>query len=149
MLKTTDLKLQPLGIVPFLKDKTGSLTPQQIVSLSALLTFKGKSVKQLLADVKEKGQDLDQKILAILKKSSLRGHASIATTPVFCFTYEASKFLDSMLTGIIFSSSLMASGRRTDTVAEDTVFPTSIRRKKRLQKLYYQASKKILTATVF
>lgn len=142
MLKTTDLKLQLLGITPALKDKTGLLTPQQIVSLSALLTFKGKSVKQLLNEAKEKGQDLDEKILKILKKSSLRGHASIATTPVFSFTYEASKFLDSMLTGIVFSSSLMASGRRTDTTPEDTVFPSTILKNKKLKDLYYQASKK-------
>lgn len=142
MLKTTDLKLQLLGITPILKDKTGVLTPQQIVSLSALLTFKGKSVKQLLNEVKEKGQDLNEKILKILKKSSLRGHASIATTPVFCFTYEASKFLDSMLTGIVFSSSLMASGRRTDTVPKDTVFPSLINQSKKLRQLYFRASKK-------
>ena len=83
MIKTIDLKLQLLGITPVLKDKTGLLTPQQIVSLSALLTFKGKSVKQLLKDAKDKGQNIDDKILKILKKSALRGHASIATTPVF------------------------------------------------------------------
>lgn len=140
MLKTSDLKLKFLGIVPTLIDQSGSLTPEQIVSLSALLTFKGKSVKRLLQETFEKKQDLDKKVMTILCKSSLRGHASIATTPVLAFTYEASKFLDSMLTGIIFSSSLMASGRRTDTVCDDVVFPTSILKNKKTKELYKKTS---------
>lgn len=141
MYKTTDFKLQFLGIIPRLEDKTGILTPEQIVALSALLTFKGKSVKELLKETIEKGQDLDKKVRGILSKSSLRGHASIATTPCLAFTYEASKFVDSMMTGIVFSSSLMASGRRTGTAPEDIVFPTEIWKNKKAREIYQKQSK--------
>ena len=138
--KTKNLKMTFLGVTPFLEDKTGTLKPQDIVALSALMTFKGKSVNGLYEEAKEKGQDIDKKVKTIIRKSSLRGHASIATTPAICFTYEASKFLDSMMTGMVFSSSLMASGRRTSTTIDDITYPTSIDEKKDTRELYKKTS---------
>lgn len=138
--KTKDLKVTFLGITPVLKDETGYLKPQDIVALSALMTFKGKSVKDLYTQAKEKGQDIDEKVKTIIRKSSLRGHASIATTPAICFTYEASKFIDSLMTGMVFSSSLMASGRRTDTTVQDIVYPTGINKNKEAKAIYKKAS---------
>lgn len=138
--KTKNLKMIFLGVTPILEDKTGTLKPQDIVALSALMTFKGKSVKDLYADAIEKGQDMNKKVKTIIRKSSLRGHASIATTPTICFTYEGSKFLDSMMTGMVFSSSLMASGRRTNTTVDDISYPTSIDEKKEAKVLYKNAS---------
>jgi len=140
MFKTKDLKVTFLGITPVLRDETGYLKPQDIVALSALMTFKGKSVKDLYAEAKEKGQDIEKKVKTIIRKSSLRGHASIATTPAICFTYEASKFVDSLMTGMVFSSSLMASGRRTDTTIEDIVYPSSIDKSKEAKIIYKKAS---------
>jgi len=138
--KVSDLKITFLGVTPVLKDETGCLKPQDIVSLSALMTFKGKSVKDLYSDLKEKGQDLDKKVKTIIRKSSLRGHASIATTPAICFTYEASKFIDSLMTGMIFSSSLMASGRRTDTTVDDILYPDAINKNNEAKSVYKKAS---------
>jgi len=125
-----------------LKDETGFLNPQEIVAFSALLTFKGKSVQDLLKETKEKGQDINEKIIKILRKSSLKGHASMATTPAFSFSYTASKFLDSALTGIVFASALMASGRRTDTKPEDIVYPTTILKNSSARKIYKEASER-------
>ncbi len=142
---TSDLKVKFLGITPVLKDKTGVLNPQEIVSLSSLATFKGKSIKRLLKEIKGKDQSLDERIRSILQKSSLRGHASIATTPSLCLTYEGSKFLDSVLTGIVFSSSLVSSGRRTKTTEKDIVFPSKIFSNKKAKKIYQDASKKIIS----
>jgi thymidylate synthase ThyX len=140
--KTSDLKVTFLGITPILDDSTGILSPQDIVSLSALLTFKGKSVKDLRTQALERGENLEEKVKKILMNSSLRGHASIATTPVLSFSFESSKFLDLMLTGIVFASGLMASGRRTDTTDEDIVFPTSINQSRKAKKIYSETSKK-------
>jgi hypothetical protein len=140
MNSTKDMKITFLGISPRLKDETGELDPQQIASLSALLTFKGKTVQSLKQDAVEKGQDVAEKAKKIMMKASLRGHASIATTPVFSFSYEASKFLDSMLTGLIFSSSLMASGRRTETDIKNIIFPTAIEKNKQAKELYKKTS---------
>jgi len=142
--KISDLNIKFLGINPVLKDKTGELKPEDIAALSALLTFKGKSVKALYKEAKEKGQDIDEKVLKILRKSSLRGHASIATTPVFSFNYEASKFIDTLFTGIVFSSSLMASGRRTDTTPDDIVYPDQIADDPKLKKDYEEQSIEII-----
>lgn len=141
-LLTKNLKIKFLGITPLLEDSSGVLNPQEIVAFSALLTFKGKSVQNLLKETVEKGQNVKEKIINILRKSSLKGHASLATTPAFSFSYEASKFLDSGLTGMVFASSLMASGRRTDTTISDIVYPTSISKSKTAEKIYKEASEK-------
>ena len=141
-LLTSDLKVKFLGITPVLKDETGFLNPQQIVALSALLTFKGKAIKNLLKEIKEKGENLDEKIKLILQKSSLRGHASLSTTPSLCLTYEGSKFLDSTLTGIVFSSSLTTSGRRNQITEKDIVFPNKIFLNKKARKIYQETSER-------
>jgi len=141
---TSDLKVKFLGITPVLNDKTGVLNPQQIVSLSSLATFKGRSIKKLLKEIEEKGQNLDERIKLILQRSSLRGHASIATTPSLCLNYEGSKFLDSALTGIYFSSSLVSSGRRTETTEKDIVFPDRIFQNKKAKKIYEGTSARII-----
>jgi hypothetical protein len=146
MYETKNFKITILGAIPVLKDETGTLQPQDIVSLSALMTFKGKSVKDLYSEAIDKGQDLDKKIKTIIRKSSLRGHASMATTPAIAFTYEASKFIDSLMTGMVFSSSLMASGRRTDSTPDDIVFPTSISVNGDAKKLYQDVSSKNIDA---
>jgi thymidylate synthase ThyX len=59
-------------------------------------------------------------------------------------TYEGSKFLDSALTGMIFSSSLMASGRRTDTKEQDIVYPERIFKNKKAREIYRKASENII-----
>ena len=85
-----------------------------------------KSIGAILEELRREGKDVDKKVAAILRQSSLKGHASMATTPALSFSYEASKFIDSALTGIVFASAIMASGRRTDTVPEDIVYPQAI-----------------------
>ena len=142
LLLTRNLRVKFLGITPVLIDETGVLNPQQIIALSSLATFKGKSIKKLIKGIKKKGQSLDEKVKLILQRSSLRGHASIATTPSLCLAYEGSKFLDSALTGIIFSSSLMSSGRRTTTAVKDIVFPGKIFHNRKAKKIYQEIAEK-------
>ncbi|MBZ9578615.1 FAD-dependent thymidylate synthase [Patescibacteria group bacterium] len=140
----SDLNVKILGIIPVLKDKTGILNPQQIVSLSGLLTYKGESIKAISEEIKKKNKNLNKTIKDILQKSSLIGHASIATTPSLCLNYEGSKFLDSALTGILFSSSLVASGRRTETDEKDIIFPNEIFLNKEAREIYQDISRKII-----
>jgi len=141
-LSTSNLKIKFLGIIPVFKDETGVLNPQEIVALSGLLTFSGKSIENVLKEITDKGENLNDKIKNILRKSSLIGHASMSTTPVLSFSYEASKFLDSGLTGIVFASAIMASGRRTDTTINDIVYPSSISENEKASEIYRIASEK-------
>lgn len=143
-LLTSNLKVKFLGITPLLKDRSGVLNPQEIVVLSSLGTFKGKSIKEILKEINAAGGNLDEKTKGILQRSSLRGHASLSTTPVLCLSYEGSKFLDSALTGMIFSSSLASSGRRTGTTEKDIVYPKNIFNNKKAKKIYQQISQKII-----
>jgi len=143
-LLISNLKIKFLGITPVLKDKTGVLNPQEIAAFSALLTFKGKSIKNLFKDTLKKSENLKERISKVLQRSSLIGHASVATTPSLCLNYEGSKFLDSVLTGIYFSSSLVSSGRRTETTEKDIVFPDKIFSNKKARKIYQEVSEKII-----
>ena len=143
-LLTSDLKVKFLGITPLFKDKGGVLNPQEIAAFSALLTFKGKSIKNLLKESLRKGENLEERVGKILQKSSLIGHASVATTPSLCLNYEGSKFLDSALTGIVFSSSLVSSGRRTETSEKDIVYPDRIFKNKKARKIYQAISERII-----
>lgn len=143
-LTTSNLKVKFLGITPFLKDRSGVLNPQEIAAFSALLTFKGKSIKNLFRETLKKGENLKGRISKILQRSSLIGHASVATTPSLCLSYEGSKFLDSTLTGIYFSSSLVSSGRRTGTSEKDIVYPAKIFQNKKAKKIYQELSEKII-----
>ena len=143
-LLTSDLKVKFLGITPLLKDKGGVLNPQEIAAFSALLTFKGKSIKNLLKDSLKKRENLKERVGKILQRSSLIGHASVATTPSLCLNYEGSKFLDSALTGIVFSSSLVSSGRRTETSEKDIVYPNRIFQNKKARKIYQAISERII-----
>jgi thymidylate synthase (FAD) len=146
MLTTKDLRLRFLGAIPVLEDQTGILKPQEIASLSALLTFKGRSVEDLRAELIKKGKDIKTFSRNVLFRSSLRGHASMATTPALAFAFEGSKFLDSALTGMTFASGLMSSGRRTNTETEEIVFPTSILKAgERTKEIYRTASEKNIT----
>ncbi|PIU69302.1 hypothetical protein COS81_00470 [candidate division WWE3 bacterium CG06_land_8_20_14_3_00_42_16] len=144
MHKTTDLKLNLLGIVPGYEDETGRFDPQSIAALSALMTFKGKSIQKLKEEALQKDKSFAEQIQKILQNSSLKGHASVATTPVLSFNYEASKFIDSALTGLPFASALMHSGRRTGVTLEDIVIPTEIAKKPQAKKLYLEESEQTI-----
>jgi len=144
MLTTAKLKVKFLGILPIFKQKIGFFSPQEIVAFSALLTFKGKSVQRLIKESLKKGEKIEEKIKKILRKSSLRGHASLSTTPVLCFLYEGSKFLDSLLTGMYFGSFLVSSGRRTNTTSKDIVYPQRILKSKRILDIYRSSSEKTI-----
>jgi hypothetical protein len=139
-LETKDLKIKFLGIIPVLNQETGPLNSQEIVSFSGLLTFKGKSVQELVEESLKKGEKIDDKVKGILRRSSLKGHASLSTTPVVSFLYEGSKFLDSLLTGMYFGSFLVSSGRRTNTSREDIVFPKGIQENEEAKKIYLKSS---------
>ena len=138
---TSDLKLDFLGWIPRFEDEF--LDSQSIIAFSALLSFKGRrSVKTLFKDAVEGEENIRKKVRAIMRRSSLRGHASLSTTPALAISFQGSKFLDSMLTGTVFSSSLMASGRRVKTSAKDIVFPDNIYIRKEIRSLYQKQMEK-------
>ncbi|MBD3300563.1 MAG: hypothetical protein GF347_04375 [Candidatus Moranbacteria bacterium] len=140
MRNTTDMKIKFLGIIPQYKTRNLNLSPQEIAAFSGLLTFKGDSVEDLIDEAQRKHQDITKKVKLILRKSSLRGHASMATMPVFCFSFEASKMLGSMLTGITHSSALMHSGRRAEVSKAHNVCPAAIFKNFEAKELYEKAS---------
>ncbi|MBD3238064.1 MAG: hypothetical protein GF332_00290 [Candidatus Moranbacteria bacterium] len=144
MKTTKDLKVKLLGIIPQYQTRQGSFNAQEVAAFSGLLTFRGDSVEDLVQEAQIKKQDINQKIKYILRKSALRGHASMATMPVFCFTFEGSKMIGSMLTGITFSSALMHSGRRASVTTEQAVCPKAIANNPKAYRLYQKTSNKLI-----
>ncbi|MBL7159135.1 FAD-dependent thymidylate synthase [Candidatus Microgenomates bacterium] len=141
MHRTSDLKLDFLGWIPRFEDQF--IDSQSIIAFSALLSFKGRqSVKTLFKEALVGEGSVSKKVKAILRKSSLRGHASLSTTPALAISFQGSKFLDSLLTGTVFSSSLMSSGRRAQTSAKDIVFPDNIYIRKETRFLYQKQMEK-------
>ncbi len=140
--QTKDLRLRFLGVLPVLKDEElGELMPQEITSFHAITTFVGKSLRELVEIAREKNQDIVQKCQNVQLRSTLVGHASMGTSVVLALDIEqGSKFLDSILTGIVFSSALMASGRRTTSVGEEIVFPTEIFNNPKAKEIYSKQS---------
>jgi len=45
-----------------LAGRNGNLTPQQLVALSGLLTYQGKSIGAILQETRAKGQDINKKL---------------------------------------------------------------------------------------
>ena len=122
---TSNLKLDFLGWIPRFEEQF--IDSQSIIAFSALLSFKGRqSVKTLFKEALAGEGSVDKKVKTILRRSSLRGHASLSTTPALAISFQGSKFLDSLLTGTVFSSSLMSSGRRAKTSVKDIVYPENI-----------------------
>lgn len=139
-ISPTDLKVNFLGVIPQSQEESRVLLPQEIVSFSALATYKGRAIRKLVKKTLKKGEKIEDRVKKTLRHSALKGHASLATTPVFCFSFEGSKFLDSALTGMYFGSFLMSSGRRTETTLEDIIVPQGISGKREAQRIYQKVS---------
>jgi len=141
-LKTTNLDVKVLGFGPVLdltEQGYGRIMPQDVIRAAAEVTFKGKSAEEILISTFRKyqekypGQEGQWKekwqrdlVKAIIENAG-RGHASMTTTAGYWVMFVgATKFVDSLFTGAIFSSSLMPSGRRVPITLDSIVCPPEI-----------------------
>lgn len=120
------------------------ISPDEIIRYAALGTYRDISFIDELK--KEKGQEenYSSRISKAINDSTGRGHASMATSIILFAELKGacSKFVDSMLTGVRFGSSLMPSGRRIPIQKEQIVISEEIHKKPEAEKLYLQESKK-------
>ena len=72
MLSTKDVKIKFLGVTPVWEDDTGKLSPQQLVALSGLLTYSGKSIGAILEELRREGKDVDKKVVTSLSSCRRR-----------------------------------------------------------------------------
>ena len=126
----TPLKLNVdiLGHGPVLDLGNGlSLTPEEVIAFSSMMTYKDKSAKEMALDIINSGKDIKAAAIKSLKGSAKRGHASLSTSAgIWCLVSGVSKFFDSLFTGAIYSSSLMPSSRRIPISLENIVAPDGI-----------------------
>ena len=144
-MKPIELKIEVLGYGPKLKiDETKELDAQGVIAISSWMTYKDKSAKEMALDAMNSENDLEDTIKKSLIGSAGRGHASLSTSAgIWCLFSNASKFVDSMFTGAIYSSSLMPSGRRIPVNVESIVAPESIMNSNSyIQEIYFETSRK-------
>src|SRR3989344_4047166 len=163
-MKPIDLKVDVIGSGPSLSiDGRERLAPQFTIALSSAMTYKSGSAIEIAEDsiknIKDEarnglkeGEDLEERVDEILYKklkdslinSAGRGHASLSTSAgIWCLFRDSSKFVDSMFTGAIYSSSLMPSGRRIPVNVEGIVAPESIfNGDNKVKETYYETSRK-------
>jgi hypothetical protein len=109
------------------KEGYGIEDPQQVIALSSMMTYKKENAKQMAIEILESEENLDETILKSLINSAGRGHASLSTSAGLWILFtNSSKFVDSLFTSAIFSSSLMPSGRRIGVSLENIIAPASI-----------------------
>ncbi|MFA5175655.1 MAG: FAD-dependent thymidylate synthase [Candidatus Nanoarchaeia archaeon] len=126
-LKSINPNINLLGYGPTIEVDGKRITPEQLVAFSSMITYKDKDAIDMIRAVLNSEKDIDKVTLNSLKKSVARGHASLSTSVGLWVLFNGtSKFVDSLFTGAIFSSSLMPSGRRIPIDLENIVAPDSI-----------------------
>ena len=125
--------------------KNGSIiSPDEIIRYAALGTYKDISFIDELVEQKKEDPNYFENISQAINNSTGRGHASM-TTSIILFAElkgHCSKFVDSMLTGVRFGSSLMPSGRRIPIQKEQIVISEKIHKNSNAENLYIQESEK-------
>ncbi|MEW6062951.1 MAG: FAD-dependent thymidylate synthase [Nanoarchaeota archaeon] len=127
VLKPLNIKVDVLGYGPFANIDNKEITPEQLIAFSATMTYKDKSAKDIIAEVLKSEKNIDEVATKSLRNSVRRGHASLSTSAaMWCLFNGTSKYLDSLFTGAVFSSSLMPSSRRIPVNLENIIAPDSI-----------------------
>lgn len=146
-LRPVKLKTEILGYGPTM-DLTNEgyniLNPQQVIALSSMMTYKDQNAKEMALELMRAEKNLDEKITSSLMNSAARGHASLSTSAgIWILFTGSSKFVDSLFTSAIYSSSLMPSGRRIGVGIENIVAPEAIANaSESIKKLYFDSSVK-------
>lgn len=171
-MKPINFKFHVLDYGPKLRLGNGmELTPQDLIAAASWMTFKEGDVEELVLEaiksienevekeLEKNGELKDisletktgkinegfkKKIRNSLVNSAGRGHASLSTTPgIWGYFKGSSKFVDSMFTGAVFSSSLMPSGRRIPVDVENILAPESIMNApNNIKHIYFETSKR-------
>lgn len=154
-----DLKVKVLGPYPlediknselkkFFKDNYSRdfLGGDEIISSAQKLVFGGMDFaeleKEILKDMQDSGKSLEE---IIWKKTSInvgRGH-SVGGLSGVVLGIHGTKMIDSGLTGLVMSRSLVTSSRRRETTSEEIVIPKALMSKPELLKEYMEISKEV------
>jgi len=126
-LKSIDPKVDVFGYGPIANIGGKEISPEELIAFSSMMTYKDKSAKDMIIDVINSEKNIGEVVMKSLKNSVRRGHASMSTSAGMWLLFNGtSKYLDSLFTGAIFSSSLMPSSRRIPVNLENIVAPESI-----------------------
>jgi len=132
MVNIIDPKVEVVDYGPkIVVDGQVVMTPDQVVYSASGITFKDTDFFQQARDQIAAEQITPEKMRDNLINSAGAGHASLATTPFLWLAVkgDASKMVDSMFTGAVYSTSLMPSGRRIPVAEDQIVVPRGIAHK--------------------
>jgi len=143
VLKSINPKVDILGYGPVAFIDGKEITPEELIAFSSMMTYKDAGAIDMIKDVLSSDKNIKEVVLKSLKGSAKRGHASMSTSAgIWALFNGTSKYVDSLFTGAIFSSSLMPSSRRIPVNLENIVAPDSIiNADEETKKIYEEASK--------
>lgn len=124
------------------------LGPDEIVALIQVAVARSVDYQTGLEDELRKIQASGKAIRETVYKKNLtgigRGH-SLDGLPVIALGLNGTKMIDSAFTGMVYSRSLVTSGRRRETTASETVIPRSISSNPELLREYLEVSTALFT----
>ncbi|MDD5650881.1 MAG: FAD-dependent thymidylate synthase [Candidatus Nanoarchaeia archaeon] len=127
VLKGINPKVEILGSGPITFVDGKEITAEEIIAFSSMMTYKDASAIDMIREIINSDKNIKEVVLKSLKGSAKRGHASMSTSAGMWLLFnETSKYMDSLLTGATFSSSLMPSSRRIPVNLDNIVAPDSI-----------------------
>ena len=137
-IEPQDLKIKPVDFLPRMnaadptvKSELGRdfLGPDEIVALIQVAVARAvdyqSSLEEELLKIHESGKDIKDAIFRKNLSGIGRGH-SLDGLPVVALGLNGTKMIDSAFTGVVYSRSLVPSGRRRATTTAALVVPRSI-----------------------
>ncbi len=143
MYEVINPKIRVVGFGPSIHLENGEITPDELVYGASKITYKGLNALEELIQAREGDANVREQMTKSIINSAGSGHASMSTSMGLWTILEGvcSKFVDSIFTGAVFSSSLMPSGRRVPIAKENIVIPKGIAEKgKEAIDIYVKAS---------
>ena len=156
-LTDEDLKVHLLGLWPCIELKDTELKEKfrketgrdflggdELISYAQSLVSRGMNLSELEEEIKRDMEDSTKGSVKeiVFKKTSTgigRGH-SLGGLSGVVFGISGTKMIDSGLTGLVASRSLVTSSRRRETSVEEIVIPTALVYKEELLKEYLKTS---------
>jgi len=154
-----DLKVKVLGPLPreeiqdpkleeLFKEETGRdfLGGDELISYIQPLVSEGMDFtaleERILEDIQNSGKSIKEIVYGKTSTGIGRGH-SLGGLSVIALLISGTKMIDSGLTGLVASRSLVTSSRRRETTTEEIVVPRALVYKTELLKEYLEVSKEV------
>lgn len=137
MFKVDDVGLRLICYGPHIRIGGVELSPDILIALEGVGTFKGVTIEERLSELQSKGKDPKDVALNMHRESTRRGHASLTTSLILQFEVKpCSRASTLLLAAQPFGSYLQESQRRRRINIDEFIIPPNIDRVEKLSVKY-------------